>query len=255
MSTRRLCALQETWHSWGQQDGFVWASGLSRDDYHSLLEVCCPLACLATGPHINCAYSCLSSPSALQCAHIRQAACMPSLPLATCWLQAALEILPCPCMLQRSNFTLAPRGNGVSSYRLFEVGHRMQCCTSAESHRHFCAGRVASEQGLLSRFSQHAPLCRPCRWGQCRFTSGSTRWWVGTLLMKLEQLSREQCATSACYLLDPAVRQRVDLVSSLQVLLFSEVIDWNTIAVVTEVHQVSVSLCVVDARGNNVQQH
>ena len=46
----------------------------------------------------------------------------------------------------------------------------------------------------------------------------------------------------------------MDLVSSLQVLPFSEVIDWNTIAVVTEVHQVSASLCVVDARGNNVQQ-
>ena len=89
LSTRRLCAMQETWHSWGQQDGFVWASGLSHDDYHSLLEVCCPLACLATAPHISCACKSLSSPSALQCAHICQVACKSGLALATCWLQAA----------------------------------------------------------------------------------------------------------------------------------------------------------------------
>ena len=42
-----------------------------------------------------------------------------------------------PMLLQRSNFTLAPRGNGASSYRLFEARHRTHFCTSAGSASHF----------------------------------------------------------------------------------------------------------------------
>jgi hypothetical protein len=42
VSTWRLCSMQVTWRSWGHQEGFVWANGLSRDDYYSLVEVRCP---------------------------------------------------------------------------------------------------------------------------------------------------------------------------------------------------------------------
>lgn len=51
--------VRETWDSWGEQQGFVWAEGLGKEEYLNLIE--------------------------------------------------------------SSNFTLAPRGNGVSSYRMYEA--------------------------------------------------------------------------------------------------------------------------------------
>lgn len=31
--------LQETWDAWGEQQGFVWASGLGKEEYLELIEV------------------------------------------------------------------------------------------------------------------------------------------------------------------------------------------------------------------------
>ena len=91
LTALRLCALQQTWHSWGHQDGFVWASGLSRDDFYSLVEVCHP-PCLPGYRPTHFAHDRLSSPSVLRCGHVCQADRTSRLTLATCWLQAASEV-------------------------------------------------------------------------------------------------------------------------------------------------------------------